>query len=216
MIQNCHKLQLTFKKCIACALIKGKEWIIVQRAKTPNVLQMNIRAYFTKKSRFQFQSHLWLETIFCYLIWSKLTIVRKRGQMQFTRLRQKGVKCCQMLCLSCLLHRRIWSTFAFSLYDMNERGRGGNWTTASNFLLYGVYDILRQQNFNLDIIKKVRMRKKKFNFLRHTFWQQWWMQQLLENLRTMKRFRFQVLYVVRWRYVFWNMKGARDLIDKSS
>ena len=171
----------------------------------------------TKKSRFQFQSHLWLETIFCYLIWSKLTIVRKRGQMQFTRLRQKGVKCCQMLCLSCLLHRRIWSTFAFSLYDMNERGRGGNWTTASNFLLYGVYDILRQQNFDLNVIKKVRMRKK-FNFLCHiifltammnatTFW---------KNLQTMEKFRFQILYVVSWRYVFWNMKGARDLIDKSS
>ena len=215
MIQNCRKLQLTFKKCIACALIKGKEWIIVQRAKTPNVLQMNIRAYFTKKSRFQLQSHLWLETIFCYLIWSKLTIVRKRGQMQFTRLRQKGVKCCQMLCLSCLLHRRIWSTFAFSLYDMNERGRGGNWTTASNFLLYGVYDILRQQNFNLNVIKKVRM-EKKFNFWWYVFWQKWWMQQIFENLQTMERFRFQILYIVRCRYVFWNMKGARDLIDKSS
>ena len=162
--------------------------------------------YFSKESRFQFQSHLWLETIFCYLIWSKLTIVLKRGQMQFTRLRQKGVKCCQMLCLSCLLHRRIWSTFAFSLYDMNERGRGGNWTTASNFLLYGVYDILRQQNFNLNVIKKVRM-EKKFNFLWHIFDRNDERNKFLKIFRQWKGlgFRYFTLFVVVMYSEIWKV-----------
>ena len=118
----------------------------------------------------------------------------------------------------------VWVAFCIGEYDRPLLSHYMTWTSegegeielqlpTSFSMVYMTFFDSRISTWML--LKKVRMRKK-FNFFWCVFWHQWWMQQLFENLQTMEKFRFQILYIVSWRYVFWNMKGARDLIDKSS